>query len=361
MAITLETRTPLWTGGVGNKADKIHSIGVIGSLRWWYEAIWRGMGVNVCDPTNNPCKLNNEGFLELVRNRVAPAEAAGQSGLCPACQLFGATGWARQFRLKIEDSTLLEPSHVPMATTDEPSKNIQRLNHKMKHPRYFYPEGRIGKFEIEIIPCSRTFQPNIILGLLKLIEAHGSLTSKGQLGYGSVAFEPPLSFDASAFLQNVFLGRMPAVQPDDGLPNLRYMFFAEYELFLNDDLQTLTNLKFDLRQAFRSGPSSIAKAFDSAKRADLRHHLLGTIKSGKTEGAKIFLSRIRDHQIRVWGWISEKNLNSFGVSRDEVVNHLQAELNKNSKNDRPSKWREFNSTRDALRTANYLDYLKSLF
>jgi len=358
MAITFETRTPLWTGGVENKADKIHSTGIMGSLRWWYEAIWRGMGVNVCDPTSSPCKLNNEEFMERVRNHVTPAEAASQSGLCPACQLFGATGWARRFRLKIEDSTTPERSPARVATTD-PSENINRLNSKTgKHPDYFYPEGRIGKFDLEIIPLATGFQPNIILGLLKLIETNGSLASKGQLGYGGIMFERPLSFDVFAFLQNVFRGRTPVVQPDDGLPNFRYMFFAEYELSLNNDLQTLTNLKFDIRQAFRAGPPSIAKASDSAKRTELRHHLLGTIKSGKTEGSKIFLSRIRDHKIRVWGWVSEKNLNSFGVSRDEVINHLQAELNKNGK---PLKWHEFNCARDTLRTTDYLDYLKSLF
>ena len=39
--ITLKTLTPLWTGGVNGKVDRIHETGIIGSLRWWYEAIMR--------------------------------------------------------------------------------------------------------------------------------------------------------------------------------------------------------------------------------------------------------------------------------------------------------------------------------
>jgi CRISPR-associated protein Cmr1 len=42
LSITLKTLTPLWTGGADGKVDRIHETGIIGSLRWWYEAIVRG-------------------------------------------------------------------------------------------------------------------------------------------------------------------------------------------------------------------------------------------------------------------------------------------------------------------------------
>jgi CRISPR type III-B/RAMP module RAMP protein Cmr1 len=42
MKIRLKTLTPLWTGGVeAGKVDRVHETGIIGSLRWWYEAIVR--------------------------------------------------------------------------------------------------------------------------------------------------------------------------------------------------------------------------------------------------------------------------------------------------------------------------------
>ncbi|WP_343426310.1 type III-B CRISPR module RAMP protein Cmr1 [Candidatus Amarolinea dominans] len=41
--ITIRTLTPLWTGGVDATSDRLHATGIIGSLRWWYEAIIRGL------------------------------------------------------------------------------------------------------------------------------------------------------------------------------------------------------------------------------------------------------------------------------------------------------------------------------
>jgi len=35
MELTIETLTPLWTGGVDGRADRIHETGILGSLRWW--------------------------------------------------------------------------------------------------------------------------------------------------------------------------------------------------------------------------------------------------------------------------------------------------------------------------------------
>ncbi len=50
LKLELKTLTPLWTGGIGTM-DRIHETSIIGSLRWWYEAIVRGLGGNVCDTT----------------------------------------------------------------------------------------------------------------------------------------------------------------------------------------------------------------------------------------------------------------------------------------------------------------------
>lgn len=47
MQIKIQTLTPLWTGGVDGKMDRIHETGIIGSMRWWYEAIVRDWGGHV--------------------------------------------------------------------------------------------------------------------------------------------------------------------------------------------------------------------------------------------------------------------------------------------------------------------------
>lgn len=85
MEIRLKTLTPLWTGGVDQTCDRLHETGLIGSLRWWYEALLRGVGGSACDPTSDGRCPEKDGRR------------------CVACELFGCTGWARKFRLRVLD------------------------------------------------------------------------------------------------------------------------------------------------------------------------------------------------------------------------------------------------------------------
>ncbi|MGB9881062.1 MAG: type III-B CRISPR module RAMP protein Cmr1 [Anaerolineae bacterium] len=92
MRITLKTLTPLWTGGVDGTCDRLHETGLIGSLRWWYEALVRGLGGYACDPTS-------EERCEYDPRKPGPPEKQ----LCAVCYLFGCTGWGRKFRLRVLD------------------------------------------------------------------------------------------------------------------------------------------------------------------------------------------------------------------------------------------------------------------
>jgi len=85
LEMTLQTLTPLWTGGVDQTCDRLHETGLIGSLRWWYEALVRGLGGGACDPTSEERCPDKDGRR------------------CAACELFGCTGWARKFRLRVLD------------------------------------------------------------------------------------------------------------------------------------------------------------------------------------------------------------------------------------------------------------------
>ena len=91
MEIELRTLTPLWTGGVDQICDRVHETGLIGSLRWWYEALVRGLGGYACDPTDEKTRCKE----------YDPKK--GTSSICAACYLFGTTGWARLFRLRVLD------------------------------------------------------------------------------------------------------------------------------------------------------------------------------------------------------------------------------------------------------------------
>jgi len=91
--VKIKPLTPIWTGNAYKKNTTLRETSIIGSLRWWYEALIRGLGGSACDPTsNNGCKLSGREKTDGERRK----------NMCPACYLFGCTGWARKFRLEIE-------------------------------------------------------------------------------------------------------------------------------------------------------------------------------------------------------------------------------------------------------------------
>jgi CRISPR-associated protein Cmr1 len=83
--------TDLWTGTVMGRngqitdkpiPDRLITTGLLGSIRWWFEVLVRGLGGSACDPTDTKCEDRNH---------------------CVVCELFGCTGWARKFRFEVLD------------------------------------------------------------------------------------------------------------------------------------------------------------------------------------------------------------------------------------------------------------------
>jgi len=101
--VRIKPLTPIWTGDANRKNTTLRETGIIGSLRWWYEALIRGLGGAACDPTDesSQCKLDHDKFYKAIKNG-APIQEALNAQICQACQLFGCTGWARKFKLEIE-------------------------------------------------------------------------------------------------------------------------------------------------------------------------------------------------------------------------------------------------------------------
>ena len=82
----LEALTPIWTGDAQRRSTNLIPTGIMGSLRWWYEVLVRGLGGKACDPTVDGVRCPDR------NNRH-----------CVVCELFGCTGWARKFRLMVMD------------------------------------------------------------------------------------------------------------------------------------------------------------------------------------------------------------------------------------------------------------------
>lgn len=114
--ITIKTLTPIWTGGVGGRCDRLHETGIIGSLRWWYEAIVRGLGGYACDPTDDRrrCELSGKEKTDAER----------RENLCPACYLFGCGGWRRKFKLELRADKNGNIGDIITGPLDEIGKKI---------------------------------------------------------------------------------------------------------------------------------------------------------------------------------------------------------------------------------------------
>lgn len=84
--------TDIWTGDANQRADRFIPTGLMGSLRWWFEVLVRGLGGTACDPTS-PVRCPDH----KVKNPTSPGHH------CIVCELFGCTGWARKFRLRVLD------------------------------------------------------------------------------------------------------------------------------------------------------------------------------------------------------------------------------------------------------------------
>lgn len=85
----LQALTEIWTGDAdtarSKRANRLIPTGLIGSIRWWFEVLVRGLGGRPCDPSSDKKACLSEQH-------------------CVVCELFGCTGWARKFRFDVRDA-----------------------------------------------------------------------------------------------------------------------------------------------------------------------------------------------------------------------------------------------------------------
>jgi CRISPR type III-B/RAMP module RAMP protein Cmr1 len=193
LTISLKTLTPLWTGGVDQSCDRLHETGLIGSLRWWYEALVRGLGGYACDPTS-------DGRCTFASKAYEKAKGAGSSGavalhegtksLCAGCYLFGCTGWARLFRLR---------------TAEAPTKNLHfcttlEMNKGWLERVFAGSSGGIGSAQVpygdvRVEFSTRGQDENYTRGqfalVLRLAAEYGGVGARLQHGFGQVSLGLP--------------------------------------------------------------------------------------------------------------------------------------------------------------------------
>lgn len=201
LKITLKTLTPLWTGGVDGSMDRIHETGIIGSLHWWYEGIVRGQGGEACDPSQGGCIYD-------------PDES--DKGLCDVCQVFGATGWRRRFRVEVVGDNTTPAWNPP--------SDILNVRPPDRTRGWYLPPGRMGTFTLRFSGEDKTL--SMLAALFLFLERWGNLGAKSQLGYGVFWIENRDEVKARAARWH--WQTMGNQNLDQKLPDLRQFCFFHY-------------------------------------------------------------------------------------------------------------------------------------
>ena len=212
MEIQLRTLTPLWTGGLDQTADRLHETGLIGSLRWWYEALVRGLGGSACDPTGDGrCEYN-------PKNPLPP-----EKQLCPACYLFGCTGWARLFRLRV----IGELDKIPLHFCTTLPANKRWLRDIFRIDGVTVPFGKI-RLEITGRNQDEEYALNQLAWTIDFAAQYGGLGAKLQHGFGQVVLETNLRDRATKGEQAIKQRRTEFCQLPEKTKNLpsRARFFV---------------------------------------------------------------------------------------------------------------------------------------
>lgn len=324
MELQIKTLTPLWTGGAeAGKVDRIHETGILGSLRWWYEAIVRGLGGKACDPSASQCLYDPQ---------------KPNKGMCDVCLVFGATGWRRRFRLTAQDGSTPDTSvnqrvHAYRSYTDHKGQT--------RRPTWYFPDKpsdkpRSGHLNIQIQSLVPDFPVEVPAGLIQFIADWTALGARAQMGFGVIEIENG-PIDTRPLYE--WLAPITGSQQDATLPSLRNIFLARISPKDGGQFreQDTFNLKYDLRQLF-------------ANDKVLRHFIMGTVRDQRM-AAKVKMSRpYGDGLMRVWGWIPEEAQEYRATwNRGTVVDAIYQHLNNNYA---IQVWREMSSPRDTAMPRN---------
>lgn len=353
MEIKLKTLTPIWTGDAKRECKEIRETGILGSLRWWWEAILRGIGADVCDPTEPGCQGDKH---------------------CAACHLFGCTGWGKLFLLRISN-----PEAVVAGTRSFPLVNSSNRNRWELKSGMRTRQDQWLTLSILHLRRKEVRKADLCLKLLLTLQYRwAGMGANTQHGFGTIALLPDSlltedereeAFKCLMELKDRWKIPNPA---QNGFPNLAEMFFCRIRLdgsnvqrkkdlagdifggkekdALNYSgelpfLPTFYLVRFLIRDWFRnkstlikhsiSLPSFPTPRDEQGFLREIRHFYNGAAGGGNPMGSKIHVSHLFKEgggpwEMRIWGWIPSQTIQTEAgtvtVQGEKVIDLLEKEL-----------------------------------
>ncbi|PIU27636.1 type III-B CRISPR module RAMP protein Cmr1, partial [Candidatus Aquicultor secundus] len=335
------------------KCDRLHETGIIGSMRWWYEAIVRGLGGYACDPSSGSCKYDSK---------------EGLANICLACQIFGCTGYSRRFRLVAGDTSNL--GQLIEVKLNKPERS--------DHRGWRVPVNLVDSITLSVLPMHedglQDFEITALYYTIRLIEQYGALGAKTSHGQGVIKVSDWGNLVAKMSVDAWYeeLKRRPAKKDNyaAGIPSLKNFIGFTVVIDNSDinasDLWDVMQLKASKlnRQAWKINKDDMwipsAPAFRAILRSWLRnsdntprftgnlnherHRLMGTTQrdpnSGqprdRPKGSDIFVTHFYkiDYRwtMRVFGFVSSNGnevdmaVRSLLLDQDELKTELRQVL-----------------------------------
>jgi CRISPR-associated protein Cmr1 len=263
MDLNLTPLTPIWTGDAEGISGSLRITGLMGSLRWWFEGIVRALGRRACDPTEEACQYDPDPKKDPFH------------GLCPACWFFGATGWARRFRLT---GSGLHTSDWCILAAPE----VARLHENWLRRVYKVPGSRVLWGDALTLQFTRHLPgaeapgdvdlDGVFCGLLNAIARFGALAAKPQNGWGAIDWREMPQFDRKA------LSRFIYAFPEDGRET-DGMFNVRETAFLNFEISNIGAYASATRIPSSANPDYLSRvlpiAYDIRYKSSTRHFPTG--------------------------------------------------------------------------------------
>jgi CRISPR type III-B/RAMP module RAMP protein Cmr1 len=262
LTIKIKTLTPIWTGDAsGHSRGNLQMSGIMGGMRQAFEMLVRMHGGTTCD-----CTGENKCPQEITEN------GEKKKVICPACAVFGCTGLARSFRLRVNGSKPGVQMELPIADGKFKSPNIPNRKHTnipYKHPCAItkwlatgagapmdandtacrqhldknvkvIPTGELDLFFDIIRPDGNKIDIDALFRyLLAFMSRYGGLGAKCNQGWGVFDYSIDNTMEKKGIdgIKNLIsVWYVPVPPPSRRLPDAKDSFSAEWELPVGIDL-----------------------------------------------------------------------------------------------------------------------------
>lgn len=263
----------------------------------------RGLGGYACDPTfDKRCTLDYDKFKRALESKTR--QEALDEQICPACQLFGCTGWKRRFSLNITSQNT------------EITNDILNIRPYGRTRGWYLPVGITGKVTLQLRGEEKAVGK--IVSLLHWLARWGSIGAKSQLGYGVFKVLEPRPPDA--ITDNLAGKKLPDLRV---LPDLRAFTFFTFQFKPRNEMwwKQLRDFQYTMREKPQTWEglarqnmipvSPLLKNYlryrKEWKSYGIPKWLFGFIEGEKRQKGRVNFSwayKVGDHwEIKGWAWL----------------------------------------------------------